>query len=345
MISEMTSEPVSISVVIPTYNRKESVCGAIDSVLAQTYLPAEIVVVNDGSTDGTVEYLKDRYGDKINLVSQANQGASAARNFGVSVATSKWVAFLDSDDLWHPEKLKHQAELLKLRPDLDYVTCNGALVDTPDKRLVKTSYLSHATPISGDFYEVPDSLFSINWVYRDSRSVTFFLQALMIRRDIYEREGGLDVTLRVAEDYDFFVRIAKYSHGYVDRIGWYYRTVRDEVALTSKTDWQQIWEDRMHTGTALERYVALNRDSISRKALAESRKFLIQCDYQGTHLSLAKDDVQEARRYAVRLLKRGLHSKTVHSLMIAALPGMTLRLIKLKARIRRSLKPASVASN
>lgn len=337
MISEITPEPISISVVIPTYNRKESVCGAIDSVLAQSYPPAEIVVVNDGSTDGTVEYLQDRYGGKIRLVSQANQGASTARNYGVRVATSKWVAFLDSDDLWHPDKLRFQAELVKLHPEIDYVTCNGATLENPDVCMTGKSYLEHATRMSDDYYQVTDALFSINWAYRNLRSITFFLQSLLVRREIYEVEGGLDVQLRVAEDYDFFVRIAKYSQGYVDKIGWYYRTCRDEVALTSKTDWQQMWRDRMHTGVALERYISKHEDLISRKALAESRRFLIHCDYQVAHLSLATGDIEDARHYALRSLKRGLHSKSAHSLLIAAFPQMAVVLKKLKNSFRQAV--------
>ena len=96
-----------ISVIIPTYNRARYVTRAIDSALAQTYKNYEIIVVNDGSTDNTREVLEP-YFTKINYVYQDNQGVSSARNTGIQHATGEWIAFLDSDDEWLPEKLSVQ---------------------------------------------------------------------------------------------------------------------------------------------------------------------------------------------------------------------------------------------
>ena len=96
-----------ISVIIPTYQRADLVAGAIESVLAQTYQDYEIIVVNDGSTDNTKEVLAT-FGNSITAIHQENRGLSAARNAGITISSGKYIAFLDDDDLWLPEKLAKQ---------------------------------------------------------------------------------------------------------------------------------------------------------------------------------------------------------------------------------------------
>jgi glycosyltransferase involved in cell wall biosynthesis len=90
----------TISAIVVTYNRKHCLSNAIESILRQDPTPDEVIVVDDGSTDGTAEYVRDRYGPKVKLISQANGGVSAARRRGVLEATGDWIAFLDSDDRW-----------------------------------------------------------------------------------------------------------------------------------------------------------------------------------------------------------------------------------------------------
>jgi glycosyltransferase involved in cell wall biosynthesis len=105
-------EPGLVSVIIPTYNRSKLVTRAIDSALQQTYPNCEIIVVDDGSTDDTCEVLAS-YKDRIKYIYQENSGHAAARNTGIRAARGKWVAFLDSDDIWLPEKLSRQIEILR----------------------------------------------------------------------------------------------------------------------------------------------------------------------------------------------------------------------------------------
>lgn len=100
---------IRISVVIPTYNRAGQVPAAVRCVLAQTHAPHEVIVVDDGSTDGTAEALAPLM-DRIRYIKTENRGVSAARNRGIREATGDWIAFLDSDDTWTPEKLRRQAE-------------------------------------------------------------------------------------------------------------------------------------------------------------------------------------------------------------------------------------------
>ena len=103
---------MEISVVIPTYNRGKEVVRALQSALAQTYRDHEIIIIDDGSNDDTVERLRP-YQDQIRYVYQANQGASAAQNAGIKLARGEYVAVLASDDLWEPTKLERQVRLLQ----------------------------------------------------------------------------------------------------------------------------------------------------------------------------------------------------------------------------------------
>ena len=99
----------TVSIIIPTYNRQSLVQETIDSVLRQSLSDWELIVIDDGSTDETGAVLTERYGTSIRYVYQQNQGESAARNYGISLAQGKYVAFLDSDDLWLPNKLQRPA--------------------------------------------------------------------------------------------------------------------------------------------------------------------------------------------------------------------------------------------
>ena len=109
--SKIENAPL-VSVIIPTYNRAEIIEEAVDSVLAQDYKDFELIVVDDGSTDNTSEVLAT-YGDDIRVLYQENKGVSAARNRGISEAAGKLIAFLDSDDLWMPQKLTTQVEFFR----------------------------------------------------------------------------------------------------------------------------------------------------------------------------------------------------------------------------------------
>lgn len=114
---------ITVSAVIPAYNAGKYVGRAIESVLAQTHKPDEIIVVDDGSTDDTAEVVQ-RFGDAVRFIRQVNAGASIARNTGIEAATSEWIAFLDADDEWLPDKLKLQTEHLERNPELVWTTGN-----------------------------------------------------------------------------------------------------------------------------------------------------------------------------------------------------------------------------
>src|SRR3954451_14848952 len=107
----------AISVIIPSYNSARWISEAVDSVLAQTLVPQQIIVVDDGSRDDTRSRVR-RYGPPVEYIYQPNQGVSAARNTGMQAATGEFVAFLDADDVWHPRKAEFQLRVFSERPDV-----------------------------------------------------------------------------------------------------------------------------------------------------------------------------------------------------------------------------------
>jgi glycosyltransferase involved in cell wall biosynthesis len=186
-IEALRQEPL-VSVVIPTYNYGHFVVDAVESVLAQTYKRREIIVVDDGSSDDTPERLAP-YRDRIRYVRKQNRGVSAARNTGIGLASGEWVALLDADDVWHPQKLALQMRVLREHPDLSCLGGNG----TPDA-------------LQRDLPEDPEV---------ERLSVVDFLTwsplgvcAVIARRRCFDQVGGFDVNLRYAEDRDMWIRLA-----------------------------------------------------------------------------------------------------------------------------------------
>ena len=133
-----------VSVIIPTYNNAKYLPHTIQTVLNQTYQPLEVIVVDDGSTDDTVEALNP-FRDKIFYFYKDNAGVSRARNFGISQARGRYIAFLDADDLWHRDKLKQQVEVLDNNPNCGLV-CTDYAVFKDDQIITASEKKSRRFP-------------------------------------------------------------------------------------------------------------------------------------------------------------------------------------------------------
>lgn len=184
-----------VSVVIPTFNRCGLVQQAIDSVFAQTYPAYEVVVVDDGSTDGTEQALADRFGEQIRYIWQDNQGESVARNAGISMATGEYIALLDSDDIWLPDKLSQQVLLIESSSRVCMVGCQAWLIDFQGQRLDDTPLGSGLEPADLSL----ESLLLSNRFGGGSIG--------LIRRGALEQVGGFDADIRFGEDWDLWLRL------------------------------------------------------------------------------------------------------------------------------------------
>ena len=196
-----------VSVVIPVYNCEKYIAAAIDSVLCQTYKDYEIIVVNDGSSDGTNDILL-RYGSKIRVVSQTNSGPAGARNTGVFNAKGEFIAFLDQDDTWLPQKLSLQVPLIEANKNVGVVCCDTYIVDSGKfDALVENCPRSFhmRKPHRGRVF---DHLFFDNFISTSS---------VIVRKECFSKVGMFDKSVVPIEDFDRWLRIsAFYDMDYVD---------------------------------------------------------------------------------------------------------------------------------
>jgi glycosyltransferase involved in cell wall biosynthesis len=187
-------EPPLVSVVIPAWNAARTLPRAIDSVLAQTWARREIIVVDDGSADDSQAVLA-RYGDRVRVVSQANGGPSAARNRGLREARGQYVAFLDADDHWLPEKLERQVALLEAHPDLGFCSTATIVVDASGKHVRDWPCCNASEPL-------------LETLFMQSAAVSGSTSGVLARSELLREADGFDQRLRGFEDPDLWIRLA-----------------------------------------------------------------------------------------------------------------------------------------
>jgi glycosyltransferase involved in cell wall biosynthesis len=198
----MNREPF-VSVVVTTYNQAPYLAAAIDSVLDQSYRHQEVIVVDDGSIDTTPQVL-DRFRGKIIAVRQANQGVAAARNSGVRHARGEFVALLDGDDLWEPDKLRVQVEAALENPQSGLIVADGVQFDGP--RITRDSLIGAPVHRLMD----PAAATTTLWGQRHFVNGNFVSTAsqVMIPREVLKRIGPSDTSLALASDWDLYLRIS-----------------------------------------------------------------------------------------------------------------------------------------
>ncbi len=189
----MTETPL-VSVVIPAYNAAWCIARAVESVFAQGFCDFELIVVDDGSTDGTGAVLS-RYGDALRVLPKANGGLSSARNAGIRAARGRYVAFLDADDWWLADKLERQVALMRSRPELAFCS-TAARIEGPGGEALGE------WRCRGDTDAALEAIFAVNAFVAGSGS------AVLARRDAFDRAGGFDESLRSLEDIDMWMRLA-----------------------------------------------------------------------------------------------------------------------------------------
>lgn len=191
---------LDVSVVIPAYNRAATLGRAIESALGQTLAPREVIVVDDGSADGTAEVAESYSArdPRVRTIRQANGGAGAARNTGIARATGAWIALLDSDDAWASDKLGHAAAVVAATPEIDLVHSNVAFID-PDG---STHSWDRRTQ-----EEMTDPLLLMG---------TFFMRtsAVLVKRTLLDGVGsGFPTDRATGEDFELFWRLIAASRG------------------------------------------------------------------------------------------------------------------------------------
>lgn len=189
-----------VSVVMPCYNNAAYVRQAVDSVLQQDYPNIEVIVVNDGSNDNSLDVLAN-FGDRIRVVSQANQGPAAARNNGIRHATGDYIAFNDSDDLWLPGKLSAQVEILQGNPD--YIACFCSWSVWNGNSLPEIAKVSAAQRL-----ELQQEC--TGWIYLPLlKDAIIHTISVVIKKEIVDEVGFFNEAYRVGEDHDYWLRLSR----------------------------------------------------------------------------------------------------------------------------------------
>ncbi|MDR3604182.1 MAG: glycosyltransferase [Syntrophaceae bacterium] len=187
-----------VSVIIPTYNRLELLKKTVVSVRSQSFRDFEIIVINDGSSDGTAEWLAEQH-DVIG-VNQPNSGIASSRNKGISASKGEWLAFLDHDDIWAPDKLQTQVDFVRANPQVGMVAVKHVRLGTRISRTGPWKW------IKGDLFV---KVFSESFIHTSS---------VMIGRDVLEKVGGFPTRYRFADEFDVWLKISKkYEIAFFDR--------------------------------------------------------------------------------------------------------------------------------
>ena len=187
------SSSFQISVIIPTYNREKLVSRAIESVLNQSFQPEEIIVIDDGSTDGTKELITSKF-PRTQYIWQENSGISSARNEGIKQSKGNWIAFLDSDDEWLPNKLESQVNALK--ENEDFKICHTNEIWIRDGRRVNPKNIHKK--FGGYIFDKCLPLCVIS------------PSSVLIKKEIFDEFGLFDTSLPACEDYDMWLRICAF---------------------------------------------------------------------------------------------------------------------------------------
>lgn len=184
-----------VSVVIPTNNRKEWVTEALESVFAQTYQNFEVIVVDDGSKDGTSEHLREHYGERIRLFRTEGTNCPTAKNFGTSHALGKYIGFLDDDDLWYPQKLEKQVAYLEAAPD--HVAMVGSGCDHIDRD-------------GNPFWKpnIPENRLDYRTACIEPR-LPGASSGSLIKKSVFDEFNGFDLSLTRNQDRDLWIKLTR----------------------------------------------------------------------------------------------------------------------------------------
>jgi glycosyltransferase involved in cell wall biosynthesis len=276
----------SVSVIIPTYNCGRFLAACLESVLQQTLPAAEVIVVDDGSTDDTAEVLA-RYGDRLTVIESPHAGYAAARNLGLARAHGTWIAFQDADDVALPDRLAFQREWLQAHPDYAALFCNGERMTeagghpaSPDT--VVTPAL--ARTCSGRPLTAAD-LFA---------GYPAYFQGALVARTALLATGDFDATLPVYPDMEYAYRLFRDQRAvFVDRVVFRYRLHTANVTRDRLAGRQDI-------ATILERLAASDPDAVARIGRGRLRRRLARHHHRLGRLHLERGDAPAARRAFAR---------------------------------------------
>lgn len=270
-----------ISVIVPTYNYAHFIGDCLDSIFAQTYKDFEVIVIDDGSTDDTARVL-EKYKGEIRYIYQENKGLPAARNTGIQAAQGEYLAFLDSDDLWLPEKLDEQIRFLRNDTDMGIIFSDASAFN--EKGMIRKSILKEENICTGFCFQ---RLFMGNYLV---------MPTVMIRKRCLVESGLFDESLTAVEDYDLWLRISLfYKIGFVDKVLAMYRVHPSNMS----GDFCRLMDNEIKV---IQKIVRLHPGPVKKMGRQVSFRFCSLYNQYGLEW-IEKGEARQAKRSFLRAIK------------------------------------------
>ena len=262
-----------ISVVIPTLNRINTLQRALDSVINQTYKPAEIIVVDNGSSDGTLKFLREQY-PKITILTENKIGVSSARNKGIKKSINQWIALLDSDDAWHPRKLEIQTSML------ESALKEYNLIHTDEVWFRNNKHINQMKKHKKQGGYIFERCLSLCCISPSS---------VLFKKNILDKVGLFDESLPVCEDYDMWLKICSSEEVLFaqDKLTYKYGGHKDQL---SKSYWGM---DRFRI-KSIENIIknfdlTYKQKKLAKKELIKKLKIIINGAFKRNNLSIVNE--------------------------------------------------------
>lgn len=248
---------MNFSVAIAVYNKEENILSTLQSVLQQSYVVKEIVIVNDGSFDGSEEVILSIQDPRIKYIRQENQGAAAARNKAIANCTHPYIALIDADDVWHIDFLKHIAKAIEKFPE-EKVFSTGLKVETKNNIVFKPSY------------SIPsmEKIDKYNYFEASNKASIILSSAIVLHKDVFQKAGFFDTAILSGQDTDLWIRIGlSFPVVFIPKYLATYRYVPDSlsysgVALKDKLRFEKFKEEEK-LNPSLKKFLDLNRYSLA----------------------------------------------------------------------------------
>jgi len=253
-----------VSILIPVYNKASYVAEAIDSCLHQTYPHIEIIIVDDGSTDGSWDIVKnyaDRYPDRMKVFRQGNKGACAARNKAFELSSGQYIQYLDADDILAPDKIKHQIKYFEGSGEEDYVV-NGRWGRFKTHIFEQINWGPHPS--------ICKDLAPVEWIIAGHMSQT---SCWLTPRYLIEKTGNWDEQLQVNQDGEFFTRVVLNSSRvlFCDQARIYYRSYLQDHSISKGYRKVEAMQSYLQTIFSLEKHLLAREDSPRTRKYLSSR--------------------------------------------------------------------------
>lgn len=290
-----------VSIVVPAYNAEKTILETIQSIQAQTFADFELIVINDGSTDRTLEILSTVEDPRLKVFSYENGGLPVARNRGIQQSTGQFISFIDADDLWTADKLEAQLTALEQHPKAGVAYSWTSFIDENSQFL----YTRDPLPYTGDVYP---RLLIENFISSGSN--------ILVRRALIEAAGEFDPALKSAEDWDYYLRLAaRAEFVLVPQYQILYR--RSSQSMTSKVD---VMEQYILTVT--ERAFAAAPEHLQflkNQSLSRTYRFLAQLCLAHVLNDEGSKQARHRLRKAIALYPKTLLERRTQRLLLKAL--------------------------